>query len=463
MNHPLPARPSFIPSSSISIAGPSRLPLVSNPNITPKPPADITKCTICSIPPKYTCPRCSKRTCSLDCSKKHKTQDECSGVRDPTAFVPLNQYSQGAWSDDYKWLEEGRRKVSAWGEDVKIDEMSQAEHQSRIQSQAGVIDRKGKSPAGRTKVRPATKKAWKLKLELAKLGCEIDYLPSGMERKKLNQSNWSPKSQQIHVTIYLTVPAALLKKASDKEEPKTIIHPRVLFSPSSSGEDKSKSIQTLSSLTNIPLVSHRIVYLLPFHSTPSRAAPAHTEGQRLFYPPLGPSKPLAEVFKGTSWIEFPTVELMDAKKWESGLKEQKFAIIPLSEPVLASRNPVRTRDSGWGKRKVVNVNDGETTDRRVKDEGSVAKKPKLDTAGLMALGDYESDEDEDGDGAVDDGDEDENEGGGADVAESDEEIEEAIAPDADVDEEDQDEEEDGPSIVVLQAVGLALAADLGEA
>ncbi|VDM83890.1 unnamed protein product [Strongylus vulgaris] len=36
-------------------------------------PLDPTLCTICQkVPHKYRCPRCDLRTCSVDCSKKHK-------------------------------------------------------------------------------------------------------------------------------------------------------------------------------------------------------------------------------------------------------------------------------------------------------------------------------------------------------------------------------------------------------
>ncbi|ORX37142.1 hypothetical protein BD324DRAFT_566417, partial [Kockovaella imperatae] len=67
-------------------------------------------CSICNRdPPKYTCPRCSYRTCSLTCSKAHKAKFECSGERDPTGYIPLKDVNHGIWADDYKWLEEGRR------------------------------------------------------------------------------------------------------------------------------------------------------------------------------------------------------------------------------------------------------------------------------------------------------------------------------------------------------------------
>ena len=51
-------------------------------------------CQICHTNPhKYTCPRCSIRTCSVDCVKRHKQEKECSGERDKTSFVPRDAYN----------------------------------------------------------------------------------------------------------------------------------------------------------------------------------------------------------------------------------------------------------------------------------------------------------------------------------------------------------------------------------
>ncbi|RUS17144.1 hypothetical protein BC937DRAFT_90371 [Endogone sp. FLAS-F59071] len=44
--------------------------------------------------PKYKCPRCSMRTCSLECSKQHKVTTACSGERSKTHFVPMSKYGE---------------------------------------------------------------------------------------------------------------------------------------------------------------------------------------------------------------------------------------------------------------------------------------------------------------------------------------------------------------------------------
>lgn len=65
-----------------------------------------TLCSICHInAPKYTCPGCNSHTCSLDCNKKHKSWANCSGKRDPTAYVPATKLKTAAGVDhDYNFL-----------------------------------------------------------------------------------------------------------------------------------------------------------------------------------------------------------------------------------------------------------------------------------------------------------------------------------------------------------------------
>ena len=52
-------------------------------------------CEICKeVAFRYKCPRCLKKTCCLACVKLHKTRDDCSGLRDKTAYVAMKQFSE---------------------------------------------------------------------------------------------------------------------------------------------------------------------------------------------------------------------------------------------------------------------------------------------------------------------------------------------------------------------------------
>ncbi|KAL8178366.1 UNVERIFIED_CONTAM: Box C/D snoRNA protein 1 [Gekko kuhli] len=55
---------------------------------------------------KYRCPRCMKYSCSLVCVKQHKTTYNCNGVREKTAFVSINQFSDLNLLSDYRFLED---------------------------------------------------------------------------------------------------------------------------------------------------------------------------------------------------------------------------------------------------------------------------------------------------------------------------------------------------------------------
>ncbi|WWD18001.1 hypothetical protein CI109_102448 [Kwoniella shandongensis] len=430
MSFTLPPRPDTQPT-----AGPSRLQSTILP--TPTTSAD---CAICSQPAKYTCPRCSFRTCSLPCSKTHKSRDSCSGVRDPAKYVPLKEYGQGAWSDDYRWLEEGRRKVGGWGEGVKIEEVSTSTSNTR-----GRGGMRGGGSAGGTRGgglrRPNRTDG--LRKELANRGCEVSFMPEGMGRKKLNQSSWNPKSQQLHITLHLSISQQLLDPTSADTSTKTISHNRVLFAAS-----EPTTMPILSSFLPPSLVdtTSDLVFAMPFHSTPSRPAPDHAPGQKLFYPPLDSAKSFAEVLRGTAWVEFPVIHVMKRSDWESSIEKGTVGIVPVSQ------GSMQTRDSGWGAKRRVQVveerEDEEDSTKRARTMATALNIPgpasvptSTPTEGLMALGEYESD------------------------SEVEDEVEEGELDK--VDDEmaalEGETAEDDPPPEMLEAVGMALIADLGEA
>ena len=107
----------------------------------------------------------------------------CSGVRDKTKFVPMNRYTYGTMMDDYVFLEDVGRRVNESGEDI-------VRNGYRM-----VRGGRGRGPVGPG--RPGRgaheKKRDTLKLQLELRDIEMDLLPSGMERRKLNHSTWDPK------------------------------------------------------------------------------------------------------------------------------------------------------------------------------------------------------------------------------------------------------------------------------
>ncbi|KAK6495485.1 hypothetical protein TWF481_003501 [Arthrobotrys musiformis] len=54
-----------------------------------------TLCSVCvEAEPKYTCPVCAARTCSLVCSKRHKLRTSCEGQQRPGAFKSKSDLSR---------------------------------------------------------------------------------------------------------------------------------------------------------------------------------------------------------------------------------------------------------------------------------------------------------------------------------------------------------------------------------
>jgi hypothetical protein len=156
----------------------------------------------------YTCPRCATRTCSLLCSTAHKTRTGCSGVREKAKFVPMNRYTCGTMMDDYVFLEDMNRKVGEWGQDIARGGYGYGHARGR-----GTLQ--GRRGGGRgAKTGPPPGKTWSsggisgkkrdiLKSQLELRDIEMDLLPSGMERRTLNQSSWDSKYVDYCSSYYL--------------------------------------------------------------------------------------------------------------------------------------------------------------------------------------------------------------------------------------------------------------------
>lgn len=361
MLHPLPPRPGedtpapLPPLSLLSEAGPSRPARTSGRN------PDTTECEICGQPPKYTCPRCEKRTCSLACTKTHKAQDECSGTRDPTSYVPLNAVGHASWGDDYKWLEEGRRKVADWGEGITA-----AEAES-LSSRGGSARGRGRGGAMNKVKRAAGTGREALQAELQRRGVGLKLMPEGMDRRKKNQSSWNPKyvkgvhrsrdsfadmslrTQTLNLTIQVTLSPNTLRSidAGDNGKPpaSTTIHSRVLFASTSQTD-----LPTLESLLppSIQAEQHVIAMMYTPQTTNRDVDTNAIDGpsalpSKSFFPPFEANQPLQQVLKGTTFVEYPTAEVYTKSEWNDRIAEGSFSILPLQEIPES-----RARDSGWG-------------------------------------------------------------------------------------------------------------------
>ncbi|KKY14119.1 putative hit finger domain containing protein [Diplodia seriata] len=114
-------------------------------------------CSICNRnAPKYRCPRDSVRTCSLPCYKRHQQWAQCSGKRDPAAFVKRNELATPSGIDhDYNFLTGIERGLQRADENAEAQshknkkyEQDQAKLQRYLQSNRIIVDR---APIGMTR------------------------------------------------------------------------------------------------------------------------------------------------------------------------------------------------------------------------------------------------------------------------------------------------------------------------
>ncbi|OBZ90192.1 Box C/D snoRNA protein 1 [Choanephora cucurbitarum] len=124
----------------------------------------------------YTCPRCLIHTCSVECVKQHKQNSTCSGVRDKTSYVSLQKYTESNMMSDYTYLEDVSRQTDNFT-------------RSRME-----VSRDLKSKNAESRARALAKSA-------NQAGIHFSYLPIGMSRSKLNQTNYSKNHKQIFWSI----------------------------------------------------------------------------------------------------------------------------------------------------------------------------------------------------------------------------------------------------------------------
>ncbi|KAI0432320.1 hypothetical protein F5Y09DRAFT_302233 [Xylaria sp. FL1042] len=157
-------------------------------------------CTICRIqPPRYKCPRCSARTCSLPCVKKHKTWSSCNGERDPTVYVPLDKLKTDSGIDhDYNFLTSIERSVERAERILRGDRDILPQESLQPPPQKKTRFNKGHS-RGRTTVDDGPRKWDRFAVHrLRELGIHVSSVPYGMTRSRENKTSWNRRTRTIN-------------------------------------------------------------------------------------------------------------------------------------------------------------------------------------------------------------------------------------------------------------------------
>ncbi|KAF4237741.1 hypothetical protein CNMCM6805_006798 [Aspergillus fumigatiaffinis] len=166
-------------------------------------------CTICHInPPKYRCPRCSTRTCSLPCSRRHKLWSQCSGVRDPAAYLKRSELAtESAFDRDFNFITKIERSLERAGREAEDRGIPLSGTTAADPAVLG-LEHEQDGPdaeAGRKRKRP--EQGGFVKGEAGFLrgaqnaGVRVIRAPRGMSRNKANASKWNPKHKCLSWTV----------------------------------------------------------------------------------------------------------------------------------------------------------------------------------------------------------------------------------------------------------------------
>lgn len=121
--------------------------------------------------PKYRCPRCQTKTCSLPCTQKHKQRASCNGVRNPAEYIKRSQLATPVGIDrDYNYLKSVERSIDVANRD----------------SEARGVDVVERAPT--RSIARARHPESNLSKYLDENRIEIQNAPEGMSRRKANQT-----------------------------------------------------------------------------------------------------------------------------------------------------------------------------------------------------------------------------------------------------------------------------------
>ncbi|GMH37249.1 hypothetical protein BSKO_05122 [Bryopsis sp. KO-2023] len=126
-------------------------------------------CAVCDeIPSKYRCPACEIRTCSLGCSRKHKDSTGCTGKRSRTEFKSIKEFDDRQLMSDYGFLEELVRFKDA-NKRTRPDYLNKS-HSCILSKFQG-----------------------KLHQAALERNIRLQFLSSGMERRRMNNTTYNGK------------------------------------------------------------------------------------------------------------------------------------------------------------------------------------------------------------------------------------------------------------------------------
>ncbi|RDB23185.1 Box C/D snoRNA protein 1 [Hypsizygus marmoreus] len=320
-------------------------------------------CSICNHKYSiYTCPRCLTRTCSLPCSNSHKSATGCTGERDKVAYVPMNKYGWGTMMNDYVFLEDVGRRVGGWGKEIVSGGFDM-----RATTRGGAGRGRGDRGRGRGRARGVgTTKRDILKIQLEARDIDMELLPMGMERRKLNQSYWEPKNHAAFLTIEFKFhpPKDPLAPSSQLPDPPFVLLTHrnsintSLLSLVKSVSERAKArkdnpapqwiTRFLSPDADDPDSFTLPQFVMPAQIDPRSAAMIPKSQAKTAYYRFDPSKTLMGLLRNTHFVEYPTIELWE--EFSGTVVDVEGAVTQQPE---GERAPKRRKLSGKAGKKTI--------------------------------------------------------------------------------------------------------------
>lgn len=274
--------------------------------------------------------------------------------------------------NDYTFLEEMGRKIGDWGREIVQGGYTAGGADNRrgrgAVSMRGRGSRGGRGMAGGGKIRS---KRDVLKMQLDFRDIEMELLPTGMERRILNQSTWDFKNKTALFTVefkFHPPPDPLAGPAEPQDQPFVLLTHRnpidktLLATLQSQVADRSKSKKgepvtpwlkplvipepnapdAFTPPTCVMRTSLDPLASLSAHgSTNPRPGHIICEG----YYQLDPAQTLASVLKHKSFVEFPTIEIWEDGAFHGAIVDDQGALLGDTEEPRQKRQKLSAGES----------------------------------------------------------------------------------------------------------------------
>ncbi|KAG6903339.1 hypothetical protein C0995_013092 [Termitomyces sp. Mi166 len=311
----------------------------------------------------------------------------------------MNKYTWGTMMNDYVLLEDIGRRVGDWGKEIVKGGYGLHGSGGAGRGRGGEGRGRGRGRAGGHTKRDV------LKMQLEARDIDMDILPAGMERRKLNQSYWEPKSHTAFLTLEFKIHPPRDPLAPSSQSPSSplilLTHRNNMNTPllNLARQTAERAFSKKDGASNEWLKR----FLFPDPDDPSsfisphfvmaaqmdpRAAMLQKSQHRKAYYRFDPSQSLLTLLRNTHFVEFPTIEV-----WE------KFNGAVVDVQGMLKELPVD--DEPKKKRRKLSKKAGkEAINGLLGGYGSDDEETSEPKSGLTLLGGYTGSDDEGGDGGA---------------------------------------------------------------